>query len=568
MDNAPTPCFIKPEEKNEEIKNLELKDKKEFQIEFNNIIYDTILSKTIDNNNIVIQSYQRDNKYNIYETLLNFDDLIKLNKAFKICETIDDAYKIILNKFNEKKIFIEETKDFKIKILYFSLDNIITGEQQKIEIEIKNKNKDSLLVNEFGEKFENLVENVKKLTKENKVIIKELINYKNEKKIMEEKIQKFEEEMNNIKKENENLKREIQLLKSYFKGNKNIDDFNTPTAMQYQNPDPLKLCLKKDISEKAYCAFFIDGTFAVFNSRINNTTLLVYGSKNNSLKIDDIVNEKNIKIIESAHDNNIISIKYFDDEINYRDLILSISCFDKMIKIWDTTNWECISKIISYKEGNKSFASSASLLFNIKEKDINIITSSDSEYDEIKIFSLDGYDIGSIFSSREDKSYFLDVYFDKKENKNYIISGNNKNVKSYDYSKKEIYKKYDANLNNDHMSVKIYENKNEEEINLIESCVEGFICVWNFHNGELLKKIDCCKGIQLRGICIWDDNNIFVGGDDNSIKLIDFKNGKLLKSFKGQSGTICTLSKIFIQELGQCLISGSNNYEQIKLWCE
>ena len=569
MDNAPTPCFEKPEIKQEEIKNFELKDKNEFEIEFKSLMYDIMLSKTLDSEYIVIQCYQRHKNYNTFETMLKFVDLIKLSKAFKICESIDDAYKIIFNKFNEKKVYLEETKDFKIKILYFSLENIITGEEQKIEIEIKNKNKDSHLMNEFGEKFENLEEKVQKLTKENNIIIKELSNYKNEKIIMEKKIKKLEDDMNRIIKENENFKKEIELLKSNYRNkNKNFGNFNTPSPMEYQNPDPLKLSLKKDISEKAYFPCVIDGTFAVFNSRINNTTLLVYGSKNYSLKIDDLINKKNIKIIESAHDNDIVSIKYFNDEINYRDLILSLSCFDKMVKIWDTTSWECISKIISYKKDNNSFISSACLLFSKEEKDIYIITSSDSQKDEIKIFSFDGYNIGNIHGSKEDKSYFLDVYFDENRKTNYIISGNNKNVKSYNFSKREIYKKYEDKSNNDHMSVKIYENKKDEKINLIESCVDGLVCVWNFHSGELLIKIECCKGIQLRGICIWDDNNIFVGGDDNSIKLIDFKSGKLLKSYTGQSGTICTLSKIFIQKLGECLISGSNNYEQIKLWCE
>ena len=569
MDNAPTPCFEKPESKKEDIKNIELKDKKEFEIEFKSIIYDIILSKTLDNENIVIQCYQRDKNYNIFETVLNFDDIMKLSKAFKICESIDDAYKIIFNKFNDKKVNIEETRDFKTKILYFSLQNIISGEEQKIEIEIKNKNKDSHLMAEFGEKFEIMEENVKKLTKENTIIAKELIKYKNEKIILEKRVQKLEDDMNSIKKENDNLKKEIELLKSYYiKNNKDINMSITPSAMEYQNPDPLKLSFKKDISEKAYFPYIIDGTFAVFNSRINNSTLLVYSSKNNSLKIDDIGKAKNIKTIEKAHDNEIIIIKYFNDEINYRDLILSSSVFDKIIKIWDTTNWECISKITSYNKDNNSFISPACLLFNTEEKEINIITSCQSEREEIKIFTFDGYNIGSIRRSKEDKSYYLDVFFDKKRKRNYIISGNDNNVKSYDFSKKETYKKYEDKSNCAHMSVKIYENQKGDEIDLIESCTDGFVFVWNFHSGELLKKIECCKGIQLSGICIWDDNSIFVGGEDNSIKLIDFKNGKLLKNFTGQNGTICTLRKIFIQELGQCLISGSNNYEQIKLWCE
>ena len=118
------------------------------------------------------------------------------------------------------------------------------------------------------------------------------------------------------------------------------------------------------------------------------------------------------------------------------------------------------------------------------------------------------------------------------------------------------------------MSVRVLEIKDGEEINLIESDIDGFINIWNFHTEKLLKKIDCCKGVELRGICIWDETNIFVAGNNNSINLIDIKSEKLIKKLEGQFGTICTLHKIFIPELGECLISGANNFEQIKLWAE
>ena len=172
MDNAPSPCYEKPpiniekNDKKEEIKNLELIEKKEFQIQYKDVIFDIVLSKTINEKYLVFQCFQRDNKYNIFEAYINFDDLLKLNKAFKICESIDDAYKIIYNKFNEKKVFIQETKDFTIIILYFSITNIITGEEQKIEIEIKNKNKESYLMKKFEEKYNNLIQSVTKLTKD------------------------------------------------------------------------------------------------------------------------------------------------------------------------------------------------------------------------------------------------------------------------------------------------------------------------------------------------------------------------------------------------------------------
>ena len=526
--NAPLPCFAKPiYNEEEETKKLELIEKNKFELIYNNVIYDTILSKTINNKYLVIQSYQRDNKYNIYEVFLKYNDLIKLNKTFKVCESIDDAYKLIFNLFNEKKVFIQDTLDYKVKILNFSIINILNGEEQKMEIELKNNNKDSYIMNEFGDKYNDLIENVNNLKKENENIKNTLNVLEKDKLKMEKKIQIFEDEMNNIKKENENLKKEIELLKSYIKPSDNKKcDFITNSEIKKINP--LNLTFKKVISESAYCPCVIDNTFTVFKSRINNNILLVYGCKNNCIKCDDLVDQKNIKTIESAHNNNIISIKYFNDIINNKDLILSLSSFDKIIKIWDANNWECIVTMNTYDKNSYSFITSACLLFSEEEKNIYIITSSDSEYDDIKLFNFQGNGIGKISNSKEDKSYYLDIYFDKKQKKHYIISGNNKNVKSYDFSMKTIYKKYcDKKSNNDHMSAKIYEKENK--INLIESSIDGIIYIWNFHTAENLKIIKCCKGIQLRGICVWDENNIFIGGDDNSIKLIDIKKRKIIK---------------------------------------
>ena len=579
MDEAPNPCFSKPvyedDNNKEDIKNLELIEKKEFQIEYKDIKYDIFISKSANKKYLVFQCYQRNNKYNIFEACLNFDDLIKLNKAFKVCESIDDAYKIILNKFNEKKVYIQDTIDFKIKIIYFTLTNIISGEEQKIEIEIKNSNKNNLIMNEFGEKYSSLIENINKLNKENENMKKDINNLKDEKIKMEEKLNRFEQEMSDIKKENENLKIEIVLLKKYINGQKNINNnINNKINNEIITPsenikvDPLKFSVKKVLTDSAYCPFALDNTFTVFKSCINNDILLVYCCKNNSLKCDDIINKKNIKTINNAHDNNIMTLKHFNDTINNKDLILSISSLDKMLKIWDTTNWECVLKVIMNNNSN-SFISSACLLSSEKDKNIYIIISSDSEYDDLKIFSFYGNQIGKFNNSKKDKSYSLESYFDKKYKKNYIISCNNKNVKSYDFSSQNLYKTYfDGNSNNDHFSAKIWENKNLEEIDLIETDVDGFVNIWNFHSGKLIKKINCCKGIQLRGICIWDENNLFVAADDNSIKLIDIKTEKMKKSFKGHSRTVCTLYKIFIPQLGESLISGAYNEEQIKLWNE
>ena len=58
----------------------------------------------------------------------------------------------------------------------------------------------------------------------------------------------------------------------------------------------------------------------------------------------------------------------------------------------------------------------------------------------------------------------------------------------------------------------------------MESFFDGIFRIWNFHTGLLLNKIKVNdKG--LRGICLWNDNYIFIGCDDKNIKLIELENG-------------------------------------------
>lgn len=136
-------------------------------------------------------------------------------------------------------------------------------------------------------------------------------------------------------------------------------------------------------------------------------------------------------------------------------------------------------------------------------------------------------------------------------------------MKAYDFEKKELYKKYCDDNNRGHYSAIIYNSENI--VKLIESCTDGKIRIWNFHKGLLLKKLDITdKG--LRGICLWDDNFLFAGCDDKSIKLIDINKENIVKTLCGHENKIITLRAINHPKLGKCLISQAFQKEKIKIW--
>ena len=89
---------------------------------------------------------------------------------------------------------------------------------------------------------------------------------------------------------------------------------------------------------------FSDSGFVVFKS-IDNRIYLIYSNNNKSIISYDIKNKKKINEIKNAHDRNITSYKYILDNINKRDLVLSVSENDNNIKIWNIKKWECLLNI-------------------------------------------------------------------------------------------------------------------------------------------------------------------------------------------------------------------------------
>ena len=245
-----------------------------------------------------------------------------------------------------------------------------------------------------------------------------------------------------------------------------------------------------------------------------------------------------------------------------RDLILSVSCTENNIKLWNANTWECLTNLENINRSGE--LNSACFLNNNMQT--FIITSNDkgikSNSEPIKVFDLKGNKIKEINDSNF-TTFFIDSFYDNKYSKNYIITSNNGYIKSYDFNKNEQYRKYCDNDNRGHFSIII--NNDKKIIKLIESVCDGNIRIWNFHSGILLKKIKVCN-CRLFGICLWDNNNLFVCCEDKTIKLIDIKNGDVINSLSGHISEVVSIKKIYHPRYKNCLISQGSYDEQIKIW--
>ena len=327
-----------------------------------------------------------------------------------------------------------------------------------------------------------------------------------------------------------------------------------------KNSGPPNIIFSNNITKDSYTNGILDNTFIIFNS-IYDLLYFIY-SKRKSIILYNLINNKKINEIKNAHNEDISNFRHYLDKTIKIDLVISLSKNDNNIKLWNIKNLECLHNIKRINENGWLYSS---CFLNDNNKTY-IVTSNwslgNSEY--IKVFDLKGNKVKKINNSN-DKTFFIDSYYDNNLLKNYIITSNKGYIKSYDYNNNKIFHKYCDDNDDDHTNLIIY-NKNEI-IQLIDSCSEGTIRIWHFNTGELLNKIKI-KNIDygLTGICLWNDEYIFIGSQDKTIKLVEIKNGKIIKNLNGHTECLICIKKIIHPIYGECLISQGRRYDQIKLW--
>ena len=246
---------------------------------------------------------------------------------------------------------------------------------------------------------------------------------------------------------------------------------------------------------------------------------------------------------------------------------MSISGNDNNIKIWNTKNWECILNLTNI---NKSGYLESACFFQ-SNNNIYIITSNynyNNNPEPIKVYNFNGEKIKEITDSNK-STFFIDIYHDINLSKHYIITCNTCFSQSYiiNVQKKDyiLYHSYNDNDNNNNYlyTYSVIIKNNNKIINLIESCSDGNIRIFNFHSGLLLNKIKI-KNSRLYGMCLWNDNYLFVGCEDHTIKIINLKEGLIDESLNSHTGEVFTIKKVILSKYEECLISQSQR--EIKLW--
>lgn len=544
MEEAPMPTPIdKPEipgyyfnRYNQEDKGDEEAYKKEIIIESkeytltnDNKIYKISINKT--DKVVLIKSLN-------YESRLTIDDLTKMTK---IClDNLDEAYKFIIDVFDNNKAIIKEIelfKVFKIQIIIFGFN----GKEKYIDIKLlyNKKNKD-IIINELSLKCNSLEEEVTSLKTQ---------------------ISDMNKEMSILKSEIDTLKSEIKEIKN--KGNEKVNNSNEKMEnLGINKLVPKNINFLCDLAKNSFSDWGLDNVFTAFKG-VDKIPYLVYSTKEKQIIIMDIKELKIINTIKKAHDNYITNIHHFYDKEEKKDIIMSVSAEYNNIKLWSMNDFKNIVEI--KKINNQALLLSACFL--IYNNNNYIVTSNGdlkgNNFDSIKLYDFKGNKFLEINNSNKNTN-FIDTFYDKEKDTHYIITGNDGYIDSYNINENKKHIVFIENQpNNCHRSAAVIENEATKK--LIDSCEDGIIRIWDFYSGKLINKIITgCN--PLRGISILNENCIFIGSKDKTIKVVDINKGIIINSLKGHNNTVLEIKVINLDKYGDCLISQGMENDSIKLW--
>ena len=572
-----------------------------------------IIQEKIDNNDEKIKDLEQEYNNKINELLTKIKSLEEENNCLK--EENITLKEENSNLKNNNNTLLKEKETTKDELDSLNKKNILIKKESDLIITEKNAIK---------EENDKLKQEKESIQKENDLLKKENENLKKDNNIYKEKLSKAnltEEKLKKSNQENNNLKVELQKLKNEVKkfneeNNKNqknvdignvdnipkktqtynelksndsfeeqkkrnsievvnkenkkneIDMSNTKNNIinnnktaAFQSKSPINLKVSKTLTNSSYIEYTMDNAFDAFTT-LSGNVLLVYATKFKSIECFDIVKQKFIKTLLNAHTSLILIIKYYCPKFMKKEIILSSSnAPDYCVKIWDIKNWTCIlnfNKI--YDKGNML---AVCLQFDEFQKESYIFTSND--FGPIKIWGFNGKFIKNINKSENNETYFLDTYYDDLLLKYFLICGDMKCCKSYELNTHQLFRTYLDNIScAEHTSAFI--NKNGNTVELVECEFYGYIRIWNFRSGDLIKKIEVCKRIPLVSMCLWNKNYLLASCVDYTNKLIDFKNYAFIKSFNGHNNEVSTIKKIMHPTYGECLISQGLANEQIKMW--
>ena len=521
--------------------------------------------------------------------------IIKFNIIFDEVTHELKLYKIYMNT-NDKFNFLYN----EIKLMQQKLENVNTNKNNEIEqiqkkikemdLSLIKKNEEINKINLAIKERENIINEQKEmLIKLNNTIVElnnSLIEKENRIKIVEDKLEEKEIIINNLDIIIKN--KEINDNEISYQLKNTMNEINNDLNVKYNEllnmisnlehnefikkinykfeKDPQGLKFRQNIIN-SNASYGWNDIFEVYISRKDNKEYLV-SPNNNNYKLDVIsLLENKVTVSLKGHNNHIRTIRYFINNINSEEYLISADN-DIIVIIWEITyDFNMKFKINTNYSDN---IYSCLLLFDLINENNYIVTSSyaqleDNEKSATKLYSLEnGQLIKYISYSNKSAVYYLLSWYNKNNNKYYIVQFTFKAILINSVIDDELYCELIQEPEDNHLSGFIYNSDNKDY--LCSSSYNGYIHLWDLFNKSIYKIIstnDCvlCNIIQ------WNNKYSIVADYDNkSFKIIDFEKGQVVKDIKGEhTDKVPCVKKLYHPLYGEALLSAGQD-NTIKLW--
>ena len=464
----------------------------------------------IDISKIICDKCKIKNKSNTYKNKFYRCNICKMNLC-PLCKSNHKNNHKIIN-YNNKNYICEihnmnynkYCKDCKINICMMCFKEhknhlIINYEEILINKEDKIKEKNKL--KEYTNKLNNNIDNIINMLNE----IKDNINKYNN--IYNNLINNYNceninyEILYNINEFNKYNNIIIEDINKIINDNNINNKFNNIINIYYKMKNKI---FEKDPNNLKYILNItntndhlgINDIFEVFISYKDNKEYIISKNKDNyNLDIFTLLDNIKIKSL-NGHITNITTIRYFINNKDYNEYLISADD-NKIVIIWDFTNNYNIKYNIDTKYNSDIY--SCLLVFPHNNNDNYIITSTistsnDNDKSATKIYSLNnGNLIKYINNTNNIEIYYLLSWYNKKNNKYYIIQLANKKIIINDLLEDELYSELIHHPEDNHCSGIIYDINNIDY--LCSSSKNGYINIWDLYNKKLFKVIntnDCC----------------------------------------------------------------------------
>lgn len=328
---------------------------------------------------------------------------------------------------------------------------------------------------------------------------------------------------------------------------------NTPNEIQKEK---YSFTLLKNLKNESFSSNEpLEITCLIFKS-IDDLNLIIYSRINRSIVCYDINNDQKVNEVLNAHHEKITYLNKYTNRKNKINVMLSISSVDNNLKVWNISNFQCLCSILGINK--QGWINCACFLNNNNQ--VYVLTTNSFGFskkpDPIKVFDLKGRNKNNIKDSQTN-TYFIDVYYDDMSSKKYIITGNAGFCRSYDYNQNIVYRTYFDNDSRIHVSSIIKEKG--DKVELIESCQNGSLKIWDFHKGYKIGIINFFPN-GYYDICLWDNDYLlsYSKGEKN-IEILDLNKKIIIKTVKINNKRLIKISKVIHSQYGECLVFQEEN---------